>query len=191
VALVVGLESMGIPLPGETLLVGAALYAAATHRLDIALLVLAATAGAVIGDNLGYLVGRAVGVPLLERYGNKVGLTERRLRLGQYLFRHHGGKVVFFGRFVSVLRTLAALLAGANRMHWLSFLVFNFLGGVIWASCYGFGAYLLGKEIIRLERPLAIAASVIAVVTIVVAFYLFRRNEARIHEAVEREMTRP
>ncbi|HTW28518.1 MAG TPA: DedA family protein [Acetobacteraceae bacterium] len=190
-ALVVGLESMGIPLPGETLLVGAALYAAATHRLDIALLVLAATAGAVIGDNLGYLVGRAVGVPLLERYGNKVGLTERRLRLGQYLFRHHGGKVVFFGRFVSVLRTLAALLAGANRMHWLSFLVFNFLGGVIWASCYGFGAYLLGKEIIRLERPLAIAASVIAVVTIVVAFYLFRRNEARIHEAVEREMTRP
>src|SRR5689334_23332722 len=104
---IVALESMGLPLPGEATLIAAALYAGATHDLDIGFVIAAAAIGAVVGDNAGYWIGREVGYPLLYRYGRYLGLTESRLKLGQYLFREHGGKIVFFGRFVAVLRALA------------------------------------------------------------------------------------
>jgi len=107
----------------------------------------AAAGGAIFGDNVGYWVGREFGFLLLVRYGGYVGLTDRRIKLGQYLFLHHGGKVVFFGRFVTILRAAAAILAGANCMSWPSFLVFNASGGIVWAMFYGLGAYYLGKGI--------------------------------------------
>ena len=119
---VIMLESMGLPLPGETLLVTAALYAATEHGFSIYAVIGVAALAAVVGDNLGYLIGRSVGWPLLHRYGKYVHLTAARLRVGQYLFQQHGGKIVFFGRFVAFLRAFAALLAGANRMHWSHFL---------------------------------------------------------------------
>src|SRR5262249_15371812 len=118
VAVIVGLESMGIPLPGETVLVLSAVYAGTHSDLHIAGVVAAAALGAILGDNAGYWLGREFGYPLLLRYGRYVRLTETRIKLGQYLFLRHGGKMVFFGRFIAVLRMLAAFLAGVNRMEW-------------------------------------------------------------------------
>ncbi len=183
---VIGLESLGIPLPGESMLIAAALYCAATGKLNIALVVASAILGACIGDNIGYAIGRSVGTPLLSRYGGYVGLTKERLRIGKYLFQRHGGKVVFFGRFVAILRTFAAVLAGANGMHWRSFLIFNIAGGTTWSSLYGFGAYLLGDTVRRLTGPLAVAFGVIAAIVIGTALFFARRNEHRLAQEARR-----
>lgn len=112
----VAIESTGIPLPGETMLLVAAIAAGTTHKLSLPLIIGAAACGAILDDNLGFLVGHEGGYRLLRRFGHYIRLDERKLKLGQYLFRKHGGKVVFFGRFVSVLRAWAAFLAGTNRM---------------------------------------------------------------------------
>ena len=129
VGVIIGLEAMGLPLPGESLLIATAIYAATTGNLAIEWIVLAAAAGAIMGDNAGYLVGQRLGRPALEKYGPRVGLTVPRQRLGQYLFLRYGGVVVFFGRFIAFLRVFAALLAGSNRMPWGRFLMWNALGG--------------------------------------------------------------
>src|SRR6266702_4082777 len=104
VGLIVGLESMGIPLPGETILVLAAIYAAADPTLNIWLVIAAAAVGSIIGDNLGYWIGKRYAYVLLVRYGRHIGMSAPRIKLGQYLFREHGGLVVFLGRFVALLR---------------------------------------------------------------------------------------
>ena len=188
---IVGLESIGIPLPGETMLIAAATFAGATHRLDIGLVVAAAAAGAILGDTIGFWIGRELGLRLLHRHGSRIGLTEPRLKLGQYMFLRHGGKVVFFGRFVAVLRTLAALLAGANRMFWPRFLAFNAAGGIIWASLFGFGAFLFGTAIDRFAGPIGTVFLVIAVVGAVVGFVLVRRHEQALLEHAERALPGP
>jgi len=125
----VAIESTGIPFPGETMLLVAAIYAGRTQRMSLLLVIVAAAAGAILGDNVGFWVGREGGYRLLRRYGRFIRLDERKLKLGQYLFSKHGGKVVFFGRFIAVLRAWAAFLAGTNRMRWDRFLLFNALGG--------------------------------------------------------------
>ena len=107
---------MGIPFPGETMLLVAAISAGTIHHLSLLLVIVAAASGAIVGDNLGYWIGRQGGSRLLRRYGRSLQLAERKLKLGQYLFRKHGGKVVFLGRFIAVLRAWAAFLAGTNRM---------------------------------------------------------------------------
>ena len=180
------IESMGIPAPGESAVIAAALYAATTHEFGIVPLVASAAAGAILGDNIGYVVGRGIGFRLIRRYGRKVGLTEARIKLGRYLFQRHGSKVVFFGRFVALLRTFTALLAGANRMEWRRFLVANALGGIFWASFYGFGAYGLGHEVRRLEGPLAIGLAGLAAVAIGTTIFLLHRHEARLMAEAER-----
>jgi membrane protein DedA with SNARE-associated domain len=113
---------MGVPVPGETALVAAALYAGKTQVLNIWVLIAFASAGAILGDNIGYWIGREIGFRLLLRYGSYIGLTESRIKLGEYLFQRHGGKIVFFGRFIAFLRSLAALMAGLNQMSWPRFL---------------------------------------------------------------------
>jgi membrane protein DedA with SNARE-associated domain len=123
-----------------------------SHELNIVGVVAAAAAGAVIGDNIGYEIGRLIGFPVLRCHGPRIGLDEQRLRLGQYLFRRYGGMIVFFGQFVAFLRMLAALLAGANRMPWPPFFFFN--GGVIWSSSFGFGGYVLGFSVHRISGRL-------------------------------------
>jgi membrane protein DedA with SNARE-associated domain len=153
---VVMLESMGVPMPGETALVTAALYAGTTHQIGILPVVIVAAMAAVVGDNIGYLIGRSVGLRLLLRYGKYVRLDEARLMVGQYLFLRHGGKIVFFGRFVAFLRTFSALLAGANRMHSSHFLIMNALGGICWASLFGSGAYLFGEKIKLVAGPISL-----------------------------------
>ena len=174
------IESIGVPVPGETALVSAALYAGATHSLSIWSVIGVATLGAITGDNIGYAFGRTLGFRLLAAHGHRVRLTEGRLKIGQYLFLRHGGKIVFFGRFLAFLRTFAALLAGANRMDWRRFLLMNGAGGLAWASLFGAGAYLFGDRLAAVEGPLGTATLIVGVIAIVAVAVLFRRYEARL-----------
>ncbi len=191
VLLFVAIESTGIPFPGETMLLAAAIYAGTTHHLSLPLVILAAASGAILGDNIGFWIGREGGYRLLRRFGRYIRLDERRLKLGQYLFLKHGGKVVFFGRFVAVLRAWAAFLAGTNRMQWPSFLLFNALGGIVWASIYGAGGYLLGHNIHRVTGPVGIAFIVIAALIIIGGFIFLKRNEHRLEDEAERALPGP
>jgi membrane protein DedA with SNARE-associated domain len=184
----VAIESTGIPFPGETMLLLAAIYAGKTHHLAILLVIIAAASGAILGDNLGFWVGREGGYRLLRRYGRYIRLDERKLKLGQYLFLKHGGKVVFFGRFVAVLRAWAAFLAGTNRMRWPEFLLFNALGGILWATLFGLGGYLLGKSINRFTGPFGIVSLVLAVIIIIAALIFIARNESRLEDEAEKAM---
>jgi membrane protein DedA with SNARE-associated domain len=143
---VVLLESSGIPLPGETILVCASVYAGRQHGLDIRVIIGAAASGAILGDNVGFWIGRRFGRTLLMKYGHCVGIDRQKLALGEYLFMRFGGVIVFFGRFVALLRVYAALLAGINRLRPVEFAVYNAAGGVVWAATFGLGGYLFGKN---------------------------------------------
>ena len=187
----VGIESIGIPVPGETMLVTAAIYAGTTGRLSIVWVIVAAAAGAIVGDNIGYAIGRTGGYRLLKRYGRYIRLEENRLRLGEYLFRKHGSKVVFFGRFISVLRIFAAFLAGVNRMHWRRFLIFNAAGGIIWSTLYGVAAYLLGQQLLRLSGRLDLVLAIIGFAVILGVIVFLRRNEARLQREADQAMPEP
>lgn len=189
VLIFVAIESTGIPFPGETMLLVAAIYAGTNHHLSIALVI--AAAGAILGDNLGFWVGREGGYRLLRRYGRYIRLDERKLKLGQYLFRKHGGKVVFFGRFIAVLRAWAAFLAGTNWMLWIRFLLFNALGGIAWAILYGRGGYLLGNNVHRLTRPIGIVAVGLATLILLTLFFFLRRNEQRLEDEAEQAFPGP
>jgi membrane protein DedA with SNARE-associated domain len=182
------LESIGLPLPGESLMIAAAVYAATTGHMDIFIIVPLAAAGAICGDQIGYGVGRWIGERLLTRWGRRVGLSADRLELGRFLFRRHGGWVVFLGRFVALLRTFAAVLAGANRMPWHSFLLWNALGGIGWTSLYGFGAYALGEGVQRLSGPVGIGLGVVGGAALVAALVFVKRNERRLLEQARRQM---
>ena len=191
VLVIVGLESTGVPLPGETTLVAAALYAGATHNLNIVGVVIAAALGAIIGDNLGYLIGHWGGYRLLIRYGRYIRLSEKRIKIARYLFLRYGGEVVFFGRFTAILRTYAAFLAGTTRMPWRRFLLFNAAGGIAWATIYGGGAYLLGRQIEWLSGPIEIVFVAAAVIAVVVGAVIIRRQEERLAVAAEEAFPGP
>ena len=191
VALAVSLESMGVPIPGETALIAAAVYAGKTHELNIWVLIASATAGAIIGDNFGYWIGRELGFRMLLRYGSYIGLTESRIKLGEYLFQHHGGKIVFFGRFIALLRSLAALMAGLNQMSWPRFVISNAAGGILWATCYGLAAYYVGKRIETLTRPVGLVLLVIGTIIFVGAIWFIRRHEAELAAKAERALPGP
>ena len=183
---VVALESAGLPLPGETVLISAAIYAGATHNMAIAGVIAAAAAGAILGDNIGFWIGREAGPPILERFGDLVGIDARRRKLGQYLFRRYGGAIVFFGRFVAFLRAFAALLAGVNRLEPLRFFVFNAAGGIAWATIFGLGTYALGSSFHKIAGPFGIAMLVLALAAIVLGWRFYRRHEERLLDEAER-----
>ncbi len=126
------LENAGIPVPGEASLIAASIYAGSTGGIGLAAVVIVATAAIVIGGTVGYSIGRTLGSHLLVHYGRYIWLNEARLKTGRYLFMRHGGKIVFFGRFVVLIRTALTLVAGANRMGFSHFLVVNTLGGFMW-----------------------------------------------------------
>ncbi len=191
VFLAVAIESIGIPFPGETTLIAAAIYAGTTHNLSVGLVIAAAAAGAILGDNVGFWLGREFGFPLLLRYGRKIGMHERRIRLGQYLFLKYGGAVVFFGRFVALLRALAAFLAGTNGMTWRRFLVFNAAGGIVWSGLYGIGAYMLGNHIHHLAGPVGAVIGVIALIAVIAWIVFIRRHETRLEDEAERALPGP
>src|SRR5262245_31468627 len=129
VAALIGFEAIGLPLPGESALIAAGLIAGSTHELNISLVIVAAACGTIVGGTTGFAIGRLIGIHTLLKAGRHIFLTEQRLKLGQYLFARHGGKIVFFSRFITVLRSIAAILAGLSQMSWGRFLIFNAAGG--------------------------------------------------------------
>jgi membrane protein DedA with SNARE-associated domain len=187
----IAIESLGIPLPGEIMLIAAALYAGTTHQLAIGVIIVVAAAAAVIGNLIGFGLGHWGGYRLLVRYGRYIRMDQGRIKLGRYLFQRHGGKVIFFGRFVAVLRTYAAFLAGTARMPWPRFLVFNILGGVVWATGYGTGAYLAGSQINRLSGTVNLALAGVAVLVVVALILVLRRQEKQLIARAEEAMPGP
>src|SRR5450631_1393462 len=175
---IVAFESAGVPLPGETILIGAALLAATTGQIKIVIVVLAAAAGAIVGDGMGYMVGRRLGLPFLRRYGRYIRLDEDRLLIGRYLFFQYGNTVVFFGRFIAVLRMFAALLAGANSLPASRFFFFNITGGICWACLFGFGSYAIGTEIYKISGALSLVSLGLFIAVGFALSMIIRRNEA-------------
>jgi membrane protein DedA with SNARE-associated domain len=188
---IVAMESAGIPLPGETVLVTAAIVAGRTQQGSIGIIIAAAAAGAICGDNAGFWVGRRFGLGVLIRHGSRIGLDEDRLRLGQYLFLRYGGAIVFFGRFVAVLRAFAAVLAGANKVAPWRFFIYNAAGGVVWATIFGLGGYFLGAEFHKIAGPFGIAGLVLAIGLIFAAWRHYRKNERRMIELAKAALPGP
>ncbi len=193
---VVAIESAGIPFPGETILVSAAIFAGHSHSLgqdslNIFGVVAAAAGGAIVGDNIGFWVGRTLGFKLLARYGHVVRLDEGRLKLGQYLFQKRGGAVVFFGRFVAVLRAFAAFLAGANRMEPWRFFAFNAAGGILWASIFGALGFIFGAEAHRIAGPIGLIGLIAALAIFAFGWRFYKRNEIRLIAEAEAALPGP
>jgi membrane protein DedA with SNARE-associated domain len=191
VAVGVGIESSGIPFPGETILVVAATYAGHSHRMPIGPIVAAAAAGAIVGDNLGFAAGHVGGMKILHRYGRHLRLDERRLKLGIWAFRRYGALVVFFGRFIAVLRAWAALLAGTNRMPWTHFLLANAAGGIAWAALVGLVAFHFGEAAAKLAGAAAWGLLAVTVVALVCAVAFLKKHEERFLDLAEREVPGP
>ena len=182
---IVAIESAGVPLPGETILVASALLSAATGEINIIAVVLAAAAGAIVGDGVGYVIGRRLGLPFLRRYGRHIRLDDDRLLIGRYLFFQYGNAVVFFGRFIAVLRMFAALLAGANGMPAARFFFFNITGGVCWACLFGFGAYAVGGEIYKISGTLSVISLGLFIAAGYALSIFIRRNEVTLRLQAE------
>jgi membrane protein DedA with SNARE-associated domain len=179
------LESLGVPFPGETMVITASLYSGLTHRLSIWGIWAVASAGAIVGDNIGFAIGHWGGYRLLRRYGSKLHINEAKLKVGRLIFDRHGGKVVFFGRFVSILRTYAAFLAGTNRMHWVRFVAFNAAGGIVWSGVYALGFYYAGSALKHVRTPVDVGLGVAAALIVVAFIMWLRRNERRLERVAE------
>ena len=191
VFILVALESSGIPLPGETILVTAAVLAGRTHEGSILQIIALAAAGAIVGDNIGFWVGREFGLNLLIKHGGRIHLDEGKLKLGQYLFQRYGGLIVFFGRYIAVLRAFAALLAGANNLAPWRFFLYNAAGGVTWAAIFGLGGYFLGAEFHKIAGPVGVSGLVLALALLVFGWLYYRKHEARMIAVAEAALPGP
>jgi membrane protein DedA with SNARE-associated domain len=192
VAAIVGLECLGVPvLPGETALLGAAIYAGTKHDLNIIAVILVAAGAAIVGRMIGYVIGHEFGYWLLLRYGHYVGLTTGRIKLGQYLFLRYGGKIIFIAQFVPVLRSLAGLFAGANVMPWRNFMLANAVSSGVWAASYGYAAYWVGGEFLRLQGRLVFLLALIVLIALIAGGLFLRRREAQLITEAERAIPGP
>lgn len=182
VALGILLEDFGLPTPGETLLITGAILASA-GALNIYVLLFLAWLGAVVGDNIGYLIGRTGGHRLMVRYGARFGVTDRRLMQVEEFFHRYGGWVIVFARFVVVLRQFNGIVAGTLEMHWLRFLVLNAIGAALWVAFWGILSFWLGKGILVYVNELHILAPFLAALVVLVlvagAAYLWWRYGRR------------
>lgn len=168
------LENSGLPVPGETaLLAGAAL----SHRgrLSLAWVIATAIGAAILGDNLGFAIGRRLGRGVIERHGWRVGLTQYRLAQFNYFFRRHGAKTVFVARFITGLRVFCALLAGASRLRWPTFLFYNATGAIVWSTTIAFLGYALSESWDRLERLIGRSGLIAFVIVVALAAFAVLR----------------
>lgn len=183
--LFVMIESSGIPFPGETMLLLASFYAAVNGSLQIPLVIVFAALGAIIGDNIGYYIGRTGGKAFVERYGRYVFIKPEHLERAEKFFQRHGDKTVFFGRFIAVLRAWAAFLAGVNRMHWRTFFLYNAAGGIVWATLFGCLGYFAGRtlgnftqvEHLASRITWTISALILIIVAVILFIYFTRRSK--------------
>jgi membrane protein DedA with SNARE-associated domain len=176
---VIAAESAGVPLPGETALIAASILAAQGHYSIVSVIVVAASA-AILGDNAGYWIGRTGGRALLERWGPVRRYAERAIPPGERFFKKHGGKTVFIGRFVAVLRVTAAWLAGITQMSWWRFFLWNASGGIVWATGVSLLAYYFGKAAADAVQTYGIYALVAIVVAAVIVFLGMRLMKKRV-----------
>jgi len=191
VAGVIGFESLGLPVPGESVLILASIFAGTNHTLNIFLVVVTAASAAVVGQMIGYVIGREFGYFLLLRYGPYLRVTESRIKLGEYLFLRHGGKIIIVAQFIPILRAIAGILAGANRMPWIDFLLTNIIGALLWAMFFGLAAYYLGRQIESIAGPMVFVLGLAAVVFIVIAGNFVRGHEAQLAAKAEQALPGP
>jgi membrane-associated protein len=185
--LLVGIEALGIPLPGETAVIFAGL-AASQHRLSIVAVIVVAACGAIIGDNIGFLIGRKGGRALLERPGRFAEERRRVLEIGDPFFKRHGPKAVFLGRWITGLRVWTSWLAGASEMRWPTFMVWNALGGTAWATSVALAAYYGGTGVENVFSKIGLYGGIAAGVIVVLAvFYVRRRLKQRRAAAADRD----
>ena len=177
--LLVMADCMGIPMPGETARLIAAGAAGTGTAFNIWGVIAAATAGAIVGDTIGYWIGRRGGRPLLQGIMKRFGIRQAHLEKAETFFARHGAPAVFFGRSFSYLRVLTALLAGVSRMRYPQFLFFNILGGIVWACVVGFAGYTCGKNLGALEIWIRETGWALLALLLIYAavWYLLRRNK--------------
>jgi membrane protein DedA with SNARE-associated domain len=174
-ALFVGVEASGVPVPGETALITASVLAS-QGELSIVLVVAIAAAAAIVGDNVGYAIGSRVGRRVMERPGRSQERRLRALARGDDLFDRHGPKAVFFGRWIAILRIWASWLAGMTSMQWRTFLLWNALGGIGWAVCFGLIGYFGGRAAAELIARAGVAVAIAVGVVLAVAYFVVRRR---------------
>jgi membrane protein DedA with SNARE-associated domain len=191
VAVLVGLECVGLPFPGETVLIAASVIAGTEHDLNIISVILTAGGASIIGRMIGYVVGREFGYWLLLRYGGYLWITESRIKLGQYLFLRHGGEIIVLAQFLPVLRSIAGILAGANHMPWPRFMLTNIIGAFLWATLYGVIVYSLGREVERFSGWMVLVFAIVLLLLIVGAATFVRRNEAQLITEAEKALPGP
>jgi len=171
VAVLVAAENLGLPLPGESALITAAAFAARGH-LWLPGVIIASTAGTIVGGSGGYWIGRAGGIRLIRRMGKFIGVGDDEIKKGHDFFAHHGAKTVFVARFIAILRIVVGLLAGVTEMPFAKFTVYNALGGACWSLAIGALGYVFGANLKLLHRVLGtgglIAAGVVALAILIV-----------------------
>jgi membrane protein DedA with SNARE-associated domain len=186
VLILIGLESLGIPLPGEVTLLAAAIYAS-TGKLQIQWVIVTAATASSVGGLAGYTVGRTAGRAFVLRFGRYVFLSLHHLARAEAFFARRGDIAVLVGRFVAFLRVFAALLAGINRMPFYRFVIFNTIGAVAWSVLYGILAYELGAQVFKRVASTVGIGALIVVVVAAAAVLLLRRRGIRLTRAISRE----
>jgi membrane protein DedA with SNARE-associated domain len=178
--LLIMFESSGIPLPGETALFAAAIVSS-KGKYPIEVVIVLAALAAIIGDNIGFAIGRHFGRRLMTAPGPFISHRESLLRVGEPFFAKHGSKAVFFGRFFAGLRIAAAWMAGIARMPWLTFLKWNALGGIVWATAYGLLAYFIGHAAQRILEKVGLVGVIVFVAGLVaIGIWRFRVERRRL-----------
>jgi membrane-associated protein len=185
----IAIETMGIPVPGETALVTAGIVAS-RGRLEIELVIALAAAAAILGDNIGFAIGRKLGRKLLTAPGPLLHHRRRVIAVGEPFFDRHGPKAVFLGRWVTGLRITAAWMAGVTRMSWPTFLFWNALGGIAWATSIGLLAYFVGHSAETIIHVAGLGGAGAVVVGGVVVWLVLRARRRRAEQLVEAEIER-
>jgi membrane-associated protein len=185
----IAIETMGIPVPGETALITASIVAS-RGRLEIEVVLLLAAAAAILGDNVGFAIGRKLGRKLLTAPGPLLHHRRRVIAVGEPFFDRHGPKAVFLGRWVTGLRITAAWMAGVTRMSWPTFVFWNALGGIAWATSIGLFAYFVGHSAERIVHVAGLGGAGAVVLGGVVLWLVLRMRRRRAEELIDAEIER-
>ena len=183
----IAIETMGIPVPGETALITASIVAS-RGRLDIEVVIAVAAVAAILGDNIGFAIGRKLGRRMLTAPGPFLHHRRRVIAVGEPFFDRHGPKAVFLGRWVAGLRIASAWLAGMNKMSWPTFVFWNALGGIAWATSIGLLAYFAGHTAEKLIHIAGLAGAAVVILVGVVLWFVLRARRRRAEALVEAEI---